>query len=345
MFTFKLGNWSFGFGTYMNNGHDEKRPLALIILDGWGYSPKREGNAIALAHTPVYDEICGRYPKTNLSAAGLRVGLSPDTAGNAEVGHLNIGAGRIVQTDVSRIAESIKNGSFFDNTVLKNAFARARANDSAVHLIGLLSDGDVHAKPETLFALLRMAKNENIKDVFVHAILDGRDVPPRTADVYAEALEIKIADIGVGRSPHCAGVITRWTARPELGTHGARYTMLVHAEGERAFDAVSAIRGSFLRGIADEFIRRSFWKKNRAKPVATIKNGDVVIFFNHRAGAMRQLVKSLAVRDASDFAVFGKPKIETVCLTEYDRSLICRSLFVLNRKTTFWRRFSPKTAF
>ncbi len=198
----------------------KRRPLALIILDGWGHSPKREGNAVALAHTPFYDEISQKYPHTNLAAAGLRVGLPPDAAGSSEVGHLNIGAGRIVQTDVAAISNQIKSGEFFENEHLKNAFAKARADNSSVHLVGLLSDGNVHASPPSLFALLRMAKNAGLKNVFIHAILDGRDVAPRTADVYVEALEIKMADIGVGRDALRA--LLRDGQRPELGTDGAR---------------------------------------------------------------------------------------------------------------------------
>jgi 2,3-bisphosphoglycerate-independent phosphoglycerate mutase len=301
----------------MNNGN--RRPLALVILDGWGHSPRKEGNAIALAHTPYYDEICEKYPRTLLAASGTRVGLAADAPGSSEVGHLNLGAGRIVQTDVSRIAEAVKSGMFFENEALKNAFAKARANDSAVHLIGLLSDAEVDSSPENLFALLRMAKTEGLENVFVHGILDGRDVQPRTADVYAEAFEVKMQDIGVGRLATLCG---RYYAMDRDGNweRTARvYTMLVHAEGERAFDAVSAIRGSFLRGITDEFIQPIVLEKSAGEPVATVRNGDVVVFFNHRGDRMRQLVKSLCVRDETDIASLSKPQIETVCLTEYDR--------------------------
>ncbi|MCU1288976.1 MAG: 2,3-bisphosphoglycerate-independent phosphoglycerate mutase [Acidobacteria bacterium] len=319
MYTIKFGNWTFGIGSNMNNGHKSKRPLALIILDGWGISPHKEGNAIALAHTPYYDEICAKYPRTNLSAAGLRVGLTPDSAGNPEVGHLNLGAGRIVQTDVSRISEALRSGDFFENQALKKAFAKAAANNSSVHLIGLLSDGDAHSKPENLFALLRMAKAEGLRDVFVHPILDGRDVSPRTADIYAEALEIKMADIGVGQIATLCGRYYAMDSNQNWERTARAYTMLVHAEGERAFDAVTAIRSSFLRGIADEFIAPIVLEKEPGKPVATIKNGDVVIYFNHRADGMRQIVKSLSIPDSNDFAVSGKPRIETVCLIEYDR--------------------------
>ena len=294
-----------------------KRPLALIILDGWGYSPKKEGNAVALAHTPNYDEILQKYPKTLLAASGLRVGLTPDTAGSSEVGHLNIGAGRIVQTDVARISNAVKTGKFFENEVLKDAFAKAKARRSSVHLVGLLSGGDVHSSSETLFALLRLAKYEEINDVFVHPILDGRDVQPRTADIYVEALEIKLSDIGVGKIATLCGRYYAMDKDQNWERTARAFTMLVHSEGERASDAVSAIRSSFLRGISDEFIQPIILEGSGA-PVANIENDDVVIFFNHRPAQMRQLVKSLAVSDAGEAAV--KPKIHAVCLIEYDRA-------------------------
>ena len=297
-----------------------KRPLALIIIDGWGYSLKREGNAIALANTPVYDAICAKYPQTLLAASGLRVGLTPDTSGNSEVGHLNIGAGRIVQTDIARISNAVKTRKFFENKVLKEAFGKAKTNNSSVHLIGLLSDGDVHSSAENLFSLLRMAKNEGLENVFVHPILDGRDVSPRTADIYAEALEIKMADIGIGRIATLCGRYYAMDKDKNWERTARAFTMLVHSEGERATDAVTAIRGSFLRGISDEFIQPIVLEEKPGVPVAAVKTGDVVIFFNHRSDRMRQLVKSLAISDTAEFTTFGKPNIETVCLTEYDRT-------------------------
>lgn len=296
---------------------EKNRLLALIILDGWGYSPKREGNAIALAHTPNYDAISAKYPQTLLAASGLRVGLTPETAGSSEVGHLNIGAGRIVQTDVARISNAIRTGKFFENKILKTAFAEAKACNSAVHLIGLLSDGDVHSSSESLFALLRFAKYENIKNIFIHPILDGRDVPPRTADIYVEALEIKLSDIGIGKIATLCGRYYAMDKDQNWERTARAYTMLVHSEGERASDAVSAIRGSFLRGISDEFIQPIVLEESGV-PIASVKQNDVVIFFNHRPAQMRQLVKSLAVTDADE--VRGKPHINTVCLTEYDRA-------------------------
>ena len=309
---------NFKHKSNMNNG--QKRPLALIILDGWGYSPKQEGNAVALAHTPFYDEISKKYPKTTLSAAGLRVGLMPDAPGSSEVGHLNIGAGRIVQTDIAKISKAVRSGDFLENPVLKSAFAKARTHNSAVHLIGLLSDADLHSSPENLFTLLRMAKKEGLQKVFIHGILDGRNVLPRTADIYTEALEIKMADIGIGKIATLCGRYYAMDREQNWERTARVYTMLVHSEGERAFDAVNAIRSSFLRGISDEFIAPIVLEESPGVPVAQIKNGDTVVFFNHRGDRMRQLVKSLSVRDETDIASLNKPQIETVCLTEYDRN-------------------------
>lgn len=296
----------------MTNGI--RRPLALIILDGWGISPQVKGNAIAMAHTPFYDEICAKYPRTSLAASGVRVGLPPDAVGNAEVGHMSIGAGRVVQTDVSRVEKALRSGDFFQNEALKSAFAKVRSRNSAMHLIGLVSDGGVHSSSEYLFALLRMAKREGLSEVFVHCILDGRDVQPRTADIYAEALEIKMADIGIGTIATLCGRFFAMDSNENWERTARAYTMLVHAEGERSFDAASAIRASFLRGIADEFIAPIVIEKEPDLPVAIVKDGDVAVFFNHRGDTMRQLVRSLAVADEN--AV--KPKIDTVCLTEYD---------------------------
>lgn len=298
--------------------YDQKRPLALIILDGWGVSPNRDGNALALAHTPYYDEICERFPSTMLAASGPRVGLPVDTPGNAEVGHRTIGAGRIIQTDAARIAKAISSGEFFRNEVLLSAFSRAANSGSAVHFVGLLSDAGVHSSQETLFALLRMAKLNGVTDAYVHGILDGRDVQPRTADIYVEALEIKISDIRLGKIASLCG---RFYAM-DNGEHWERtaraFTMMVHGEGERSFDPVTAVRASFLRGISDEFIAPIVIERRIDEPMATVKDGDLVVFFNHKADGMLQLVRSMALQDESA----AKPSIETVCLTEYDPSFV-----------------------
>lgn len=296
----------------------QNRPLALIVLDGWGIAPNGGANAIAAANTPFYDEICASFPMTQLEAAGEAVGLASGSAGNAEAGHLNIGTGRIAKTDILRIADAVRSGTFFANPVLQDAIGNAATINGRIHLIGLLSDADVHSSPDTLFALLRMAKRMGVKEAFVHGILDGRDVPQRTADIYAEAVEIKMADIGIGTIASLCGRFFAMDSGENWERTARAYTMLVHGEGERASDPRTAIRSSFLRGISDEFIAPIIIESEPGKPVATIRDGDTVIFFNHRADTMRQLVRSLAMPEIG--GVVAKPHINTVCLTEYDAS-------------------------
>ena len=291
--------------------------MALVILDGWGYAPRTEGNAIAIAHTPHYDEIARTYPMTTLAASGASVGQTEEQPGNAEVGHLNIGTGRMAQTEISRVKNAVMSGEFLENQVLKDAFSKAKTNDSAVHIIGLLSDGGVHSSIENLFAVVRLAKLQGLEKVYIHCILDGLDVPQRTADIYVEALEIKLADIGVGKIATLCGRFFAMDSGENWERTARAFTMLVHAEGERSREAVAAIRNSFLRGISDEFVPPVIIEGSPDVPVATVKNGDLVVFFNHRADGMRQLARSLCVPDES---IAIKPLVDTVCLTEYDRS-------------------------
>lgn len=314
----RFGNWSIGIDSQMANVNNT--PLALIILDGWGYSSGRESNAIALAHTPNYDYICRNFPYTLLSASGDRVGLAADAPGDSEVGHLSIGTGRIVKTISQRIREAIDDGSLFESQALNSAIDTAAMNSSAIHLVGLVSDGGVHSSLESLFALLRLAKRKGIRDnVFVHAILDGRDVPQRTADVYVELLEIKLAELGLGRIATLCGRHYAMDKSEHWDRTVRAFTMLVHSEGEPAVDAVEAIHGSYLRGISEEFIQPIVLEEPLGSPVARIRDGDTVIFFNHRGDRMRQLVRTLAVPDFSRSG-FPKPKISAVCLTEYDKT-------------------------
>lgn len=296
------------------------RPVALVILDGWGFSSDARGNAIAMARTPNYDEICRRYPIATLNASGTAVGLKDGVAGNAEIGHVNIGAGRVVQTDAVRIANAIADETFFDNAVLTAAFEQAARLGGSIHFIGLLSDGDVHSSTETLYSLLRMAKRSGITQANVHAILDGRDVPTRTADVYLEALEIKMADIGLGRIATICGRHFGMDNSDNWERTARAFTMLVHGEGERASDPVQAVRSSFLRGITDEFVAPIIIEDDAKESSSTIRTGDLVVFFNHRADTMRQIVRSIAVPEPGEIASMAKPNVDVVCLTEYDRS-------------------------
>jgi 2,3-bisphosphoglycerate-independent phosphoglycerate mutase len=298
----------------------KRGPLALIIIDGWGYSPRREGNAIALAATPFYDELCENYPHTLLEASGTRVGLPAGVMGNSEVGHLNIGAGRVIRMDVSRVDHDIATGEFFRNEVLLAAMDGASKRGNALHLMGLLSDGQVHSSQEHLYALLRLAKQRGLDRVFIHCFLDGRDTPPSSAVHYVAALQKKIDDIGCG---HIATLIGRYYAmdRDKRWERTQRaYELLVRGKGERAVDPVAAIQGYYDRGITDEFVEPTVIVGANGEPVATIQDGDAVIFFNFRPDRARQLTRALAVPGFAEFDVSGRPKIDFVCFTVYDRS-------------------------
>lgn len=283
--------------------NEASRPLALIILDGWDDAEANESSIINRSFTPNYDAICAKFPKSSL-AAGT----------DATAGHLTIGAGRDAETETSVVENALRASGFAENEVLNAAMKNAAENGGSIHLIGLLSDGGIHSLPDSIFGLLRMAKRFGNSEVFVHCILDGRDVDTRTADIYIEALEIKMADIGIGRIATVCGRFFAMDIEENWERTARAFTMLVHSEGERAKDAVEAVRGSFLRGIADEFIAPIIIEDKENKPVAQIKDGDTVIFFNHRGDGMRQLVRSLSVADEST-----KPHIATVCLTEYDK--------------------------
>lgn len=296
------------------------RPLALIILDGWGFSNTSDNNALSQAHTPHYDDIGSRYPRSLLTASGESVGLSTGEPGNAEAGHLNLGSGRIVKSDISRIESAIRSGEFFSNDELIRLMQSTGDRGKPLHLVGMVSDGGVHSSSATLYALLRMAKKEGLGEVFVHCILDGRDVPPRMADVFLEALEIKMDEIGLGKIATLCGRHFAMDSAENWDRTARAFTMMVHSEGERASDPSTAVRSSFLRGIADEFTAPIVIETSDEKPVGVIRNGDGVVFFNHRADTMRQLVRALAVPDPGSPSASAKPSLNVVCLIDYDRS-------------------------
>jgi 2,3-bisphosphoglycerate-independent phosphoglycerate mutase len=295
-------------------------PLALIIIDGWGYSPRPEGNAIAQAATPYYDELCENYPLTMLEASGTRVGLPAGVMGNSEVGHLNIGAGRVILMDVSRVDHDIATGEFFRNEVLLAAIDGVKKRGKTLHLMGLLSDGQVHSSQEHLYALLRLAKQRGLERVFIHCFLDGRDTPPSSAAHYIEALQKKLEEIGCGQ---IASLIGRYYAmdRDKRWERTQRaYELLVKGKGERASDPVAAILRSYESGVTDEFIEPTVIVKASGEPAATIQEGDAVIFFNFRPDRARQLTRALAIPGFQEFDVSSRPQIEFVCFTVFDRS-------------------------
>jgi len=298
----------------------KRGPLALIIIDGWGYSPAREGNAIALAATPNYNELTNNYPHTLLEAHGTRVGLPAGVMGNSEVGHLNIGAGRVIRMDVSLVDHEIETGEFFKNPVLTNAMESVKRRGKALHLMGLISDGQVHSSLKHLYALLRMAKSQGLERVFVHCFLDGRDTPPASAADYVAALQRTMAEIGCGK---IATLIGRYYAmdRDKRWERTQRaYELLVHGKGQPATDPIAAIRHSYELGLNDEFIDPIVITDENATPVATIQDGDAVIFFNFRPDRARQLTRSLVVPDFNEFTIPDRPRIEFVCFTMYDQT-------------------------
>jgi len=296
-----------------------KRPLALIIIDGWGYSPRKDGNAIALAATPYYDELCEKYPQTLLTASGERVGLPAGVMGNSEVGHLNIGAGRVIRMDVSRVDFDIATGEFFRNKVLVTAMDAVKQRGT-LHLMGLLSDGKVHSSIEHLYALLKMARDRGVQRVLIHCFLDGRDTPPTSAINYLKALQNKIQEIGIGK---IATVIGRYYAmdRDKRWERTQRaYEALVEGHGEPATDPIAAIQKSYERGVTDEFVEPIVIVNEDGSPIGTLKDGDSVIFFNFRPDRARQLTRAIAVPGFAEFDLSLRPSVAFVCFTVYDRT-------------------------
>ncbi len=295
------------------------QPLALIILDGWGLAEAGQGNAIALADTPNMDKYKQQYPYTTLSACGLDVGLPEGQMGNSEVGHLNIGAGRIIYQELTRITKSINDGDFFTNPVLAETMEKVLANNSALHLMGLLSDGGVHSHNTHLYALLEMAQNFGLKKVFVHCFLDGRDTPPASGINYVAELEKKMAEIGLGQIATISGRYyamdrdKRWE-RVELA-----YQALVEGSGEQADTALQAVQASYDQSLTDEFMLPAVIQ---AAGDGRIKNGDGVIFFNFRPDRAREITRALV---DVDFPYFERPggrlDLAYVCMTQYDATI------------------------
>lgn len=299
-------------------GKNINGPLLLLIMDGWGYSEKREGNAIALAKKPFFDEYWNKYPHTLIDASGRSVGLPQGVMGNSEVGHLNIGAGRIVQMDVSRIDCAIEDGSFFNNPALVAAMDNVKEKNSALHLMGLVSDGAVHSMNTHLYALLKMAKERGLTQVFVHCFTDGRDTPPDSGQRYVAELIEKEKEIGVGRIASVCGRYYAMDRDKRWERIEKAYRMLVYGEGAKFVDPLEGIRASYSQGVTDEFIRPIVIVNEAGEMVATIKDNDSVIFFNFRADRARQITRALTERDFTGFDRGQPPAIHFVCFTQYD---------------------------
>ncbi len=296
----------------------KKRPLLLMILDGYGLRENKEGNAIATAKKPNLDKLFSSYPHSILDASGLSVGLPEGQMGNSEVGHLNIGAGRIVYQDLTRITKSIREGDFYRNKTLLQAMENVKKHNSSLHLVGLLSDGGVHSHITHLYALLELAKKQGIKKVYVHAFLDGRDVPPKSALVYIKDAEKKMKELG----GEFATVIGRYYAmdRDKRWERVEKaYNAMTAGLGIAAETAALAVENAYARGETDEFVNPTVIVK-KGKPVALVSDNDSVIFFNFRSDRAREITRCFIEDDFKGFKRKLYPRTHFVGLTQYDET-------------------------
>jgi 2,3-bisphosphoglycerate-independent phosphoglycerate mutase len=314
------------------------KPLVLIILDGWGYAPPSNANAISLARKPNYDKLLAEFPNTLIHTSGRYVGLPTGQMGNSEVGHLNIGAGRVVYMDITKIDLMIENGEFEKNSALVDAMTKARTGDRRLHLFGLLSDGGVHSHQNHLYALLRMAKQNGVEGVFVHCFMDGRDTLPINGAKYIEQLQQKVREYGVGKIASVSGRYYAMDRDKKWDREKKAFDAMVFgdAEGGRYPDPVQGVKESYNHEVTDEFIIPFVVVDSRGEPVGTIRDGDVCVNFNFRADRARQITRCLARRShftAQDGAELeGAAELDSiiprdrvpkdltyVCMTRYDK--------------------------
>ena len=314
------------------------KPLILVILDGWGYRAETKANAIALARKPTYDRLLREYPNTLIHTSGPYVGLPEGQMGNSEVGHLNIGAGRIVHMDITRLDQMIQNGEFFSDPTLLGAMKHARSGGRRLHLFGLVSDGGVHSHQNHLYGLLKMAKQTGVDRVFVHAFMDGRDTLPTSGAGYLEQLQQKMREYNSGKIASVNGRYYAMDRDRRWPRIAKAFNAMVWGDGEAAryVDAVQGVKESYNKGVTDEFIVPFVCVDNRGEPLATIRDEDACICFNFRADRVRQITRALARNsglneqggsDLPDAAGLDAeiprervPKnLHYVCMTRYDK--------------------------
>ena len=297
-----------------------KKPVVLMVLDGYGLNERTEGNAIAMADTPVMDKLMAEYPFVKGNASGMAVGLPEGQMGNSEVGHMNIGAGRIIYQDLTRITKDIEDGTFFENKVLLKAMDNCKKNNSDLHLWGLLSDGGVHSHNTHLYGLLEMAKRNGLENVYVHAFLDGRDTPPASGKDYVKELEAKMQEIGVGKVASLSGRYYAMDRDNNWDRVKMAYDSLVAGEGVKATDAVQAMEDSYANDKTDEFVLPTVITDENGKPLSLVKNGDSVIFFNFRPDRARELTRAFC---DDKFTGFDREFLDLtyVCFKDYDETI------------------------
>ena len=297
----------------------DRRPVMLMILDGFGLNENEKGNAIKLANTPNIDKLMKTWPPTQIHTSGLSVGLPEGQMGNSEVGHTNIGAGRIVYQDLTRITKSIEDGDFFSIKEFVQAIENCKKYHSKLHIMGLLSNGGVHSHIRHLYALLELAKRKDFEDVYVHCFLDGRDTPPASGEGYLLKLEEKMKEKGVGKIASISGRFYSMDRDKRWERVQKSYEALVYGEGEKATSAISAIESSYQKEVFDEFVEPTVICNNE-EPIATIENHDSVIFFNFRPDRARELTRSLVDPEFDGFET--KPlDLDYVCFTQYDETI------------------------
>ncbi|MDO8727800.1 MAG: 2,3-bisphosphoglycerate-independent phosphoglycerate mutase [Candidatus Methanoperedens sp.] len=296
----------------------KKRPVLLMILDGYGINMNKSGNAIAAARTPNLDRIFSTYPHCELESSGESVGLPEGQMGNSEVGHLNIGAGRVVFQDLTRISRSIREGEFKKNRALLEVIKKVKEKGSSLHLMGLLSDGGVHSHISHMYALLDMAKEQGIAKVFVHAFLDGRDVAPKSALTYIEDAEKKMTELG-GKFATISGRYYAMDRDKRWERVEKAYDSLTKGIGDAAESASIAVKNAYDRGVTDEFVAPTVIVRNN-KPISRISDNDAIIFFNFRSDRAREITRAFIDEDFTGFKRKSHPNTHFICLTQYDET-------------------------
>ncbi len=291
--------------------------MVLVVLDGWGHREAKEGNAIAMAHTPTWDRLWSRAPRTLLNASGLAVGLPEGQMGNSEVGHLNLGAGRVVQQDLVRIGESVRSGAFHSIPALRDACARVRANGGTLHLIGLVGNGGVHAHDNHLLALVDLAARERVGRVALHLLLDGRDTLPTSALAFVRGILARVGDramvASIGGRYFGMDRDKRWPRTQRF------YDAAVRGTGSSTTDPLAFIQSNYDRGVTDEFQEPAVVTRSGA-PVAPMRDGDSVITWNFRSDRMRQIVRAMALDGFDAFEVKDRPRLHVATMTQYDQT-------------------------
>ncbi len=298
----------------------ENKLTMLMILDGFGENTNEKGNAIKISNTPNIDKLMKICPTTNIYTSGLNVGLPDGQMGNSEVGHTNIGAGRIVYQELTRITKSIEDGDFFSNIEFNEAIENCKKNNSNLHIMGLLSDGGVHSHIRHLYALLELAKRKGIENVYVHCFLDGRDTPPASAESYIAKLEEKMKEKEIGKIASITGRFYAMDRDKRWERVEKAYNALVNGQGEKAQTAISAIEASYQKEIFDEFVEPTLIC-NGDNLVATIKENDSVIFFNFRPDRAREITRSLVDNEFDGFKTNKNLNLYFVCMTSYDETM------------------------